>query len=195
MRRSWIHWRCRVHTLVVTQYSLTISRSIVTLFSLTIYGSAMTYRFWQFQASAMTLFLLSIWCIVREFCDSVDSIRPVSLNIHWRFQGLQLLCFCRRFKDQLWHNVFYNSMSLPWLYFCYRSDASFVNSVTLSIPYVMCPSIFVDDFKVYSYSVFAGDFWISCDIAFLTIPWVCCLTAFYDRLVLTHKCTSVRCSN
>jgi hypothetical protein len=42
MRRSWIHWLCRLHTSVVTQYSLTISRSIVTLFSPTIYGSAMT---------------------------------------------------------------------------------------------------------------------------------------------------------
>jgi hypothetical protein len=42
MRRSWIHARCRFHTVAVTQYSLTISRSIVTLFWPPIYGSAVT---------------------------------------------------------------------------------------------------------------------------------------------------------
>jgi hypothetical protein len=75
--------------------------------------------------------------------------------------------------DQPWHSVFYNSMSLPWHYFCYLFDALVVNSLTRLITYVGCQSIFVDDFKVYSYSVFAGDLWISRDIVFLTIPWVC----------------------
>ena len=75
--------------------------------------------------------------------------------------------------DQQWHSVFYNSMSLPWHYFCYLFDALVVNSLTRLITYVGCQSIFVDDFKVYSYSVFAGDLWISRDIVFLTIPWVC----------------------
>jgi hypothetical protein len=45
-----------------------------------------------------------------------------------------------------------------------------VNSLTLSIPYVGCHSVFIDDFKVYSYSVFAADLSISGDITFLTIP-------------------------
>jgi hypothetical protein len=81
MRRSWIHWRCWFHTPVVTHYSLTISTSTTTLFWLTIYGSTVTYRFWQFHASAMTLFLLSIWCVGREFIDAIDSIRHLSLSI------------------------------------------------------------------------------------------------------------------
>jgi hypothetical protein len=111
MHRSGNHWRCRLHSSVVTQYSLTISRSTVTMFS-------------------------------------------------WRFM------------DQLWHSIFDNSMSLPWLYFCYRFDASFVNSLMLSIPYVDCHSVFIVDFKFHRYSVFTGDLWISSDIAFLAIPCV-----------------------
>jgi len=38
MRLSWIHWRCRFHTSIVTQFSVTISSSTVTLFSLMISG-------------------------------------------------------------------------------------------------------------------------------------------------------------
>jgi hypothetical protein len=63
-------------------------------------------------------------------------------------------------------------MRQPWLYFCYWIHASVVNSVTLSIPYGSCHSVFNDDFLVYSDSVFANDFWIRSDIAFLTIPCV-----------------------
>jgi hypothetical protein len=76
------------------------------------------------------------------------------------------------FMDQQWHSVFDNSMHQPRLYFCYRFDASVVNSLTLSITYVGCQSVFIDDVKVYNYRIFAGDLWISCDIAFLTIPCV-----------------------
>jgi hypothetical protein len=47
-----------------------------------------------------------------------------------------------------------------------------VNSVTLSLPYGRSHSVFIDDFKVYSYSVFGGHLWISRDIAFLAIPCV-----------------------
>jgi hypothetical protein len=63
-------------------------------------------------------------------------------------------------------------MRQPRLYFCYRFDVSVVNSLTLSITYVGCHLVFINDFKVYSYCLFAGDIWISCDIAFLTIPCV-----------------------
>jgi len=120
----------------------------------------------------MALFLLSIWCVLREFIDVVDSIRRLSLSIHGWFRVLQWLCFRWRFMDQPWHSVFDNSMRHPWLYFCYRFDASVVNSVTLSITYVGYHSVFMDDFKVYSDSVFAIDLWISRDIAFLTIPYI-----------------------
>jgi len=109
MRRSWIYWRCWLHKMTVTQYSLTFSRSIVTLFSLEIYGSAVTQCFLQFHASAMTLLLLSIWCVGHEFTNAVDYIR--------------------------------------------RSH-----------------SVFIYDFRVYNYSVFAGVLWISRDIKFLTFP-------------------------
>jgi len=120
----------------------------------------------------MTLFLLSFWCVVREFSDIVNSTRQLSVSIQWWFGGLQWLCFRCRFMDQQWHCVFGNSMRRPWLYFFYRFDASFVNSVTLSLPYGRSHSVFIDDFKVYSYSVFGGHLWISRDIAFLAIPCV-----------------------
>jgi hypothetical protein len=110
MPRSWIQWHCRLHMSVVTQYSLTISRTRVTLFALTICGSAVTYRFWQFHASTMTLVLLSIWCIGRQFIYAVDSIHPLSLRFYWWFLCLQRLCFCWCFMDQQWHSVFDNSM-------------------------------------------------------------------------------------
>jgi len=120
----------------------------------------------------MTLFLLSIWCVAREFIDAIDSIHHLSLSNHWRFQGLQWLYFHWRFMDQPWHNVFDYSMCQPWLYFCYRFDVSVVNSLMLSIPYVGRHSIFSDDFKVYRDSVFYDDLWISTDIPFLTSPCV-----------------------
>jgi hypothetical protein len=172
MCRSWIHWRCRFLAVHVTQYSLTISRSTVTLFLPAIYGSAVTECFFHFHASAMTLFLLSTWCFRREFINAVDSIVYMSLSIHWRFQGLRLLCFGRRFMDQPWHSVFDNSMRRPWLYFFYRFDVSVMNSLTLSIPCCTCHSVFIDDFKVYYYSVLAGDLWSNRAIAFFTIPCV-----------------------
>jgi hypothetical protein len=120
----------------------------------------------------MTLFLLSICCVGREFIDAVDSMVFLSLSIHWRFQGLRLLCFGRRFKDQPWHSIFDNSMRRPWLYFFYRFDASLMSSLTLSIPCGSCHSVFIDDFKVYCYSVFAGDLWISRDRVFFSFPCV-----------------------
>jgi len=56
--------------------------------------------------------------------------------------------------------------------FHYRFDASVVNSIALSISYVICHSVFSDNFKVSCESVFAKDLCISHDIAFLTIPCV-----------------------
>jgi hypothetical protein len=108
-----------------------------------------TYRLSQFQASTMTLFLLLIWCVGREFIDAVDFTRQLSLSFQWRFQGLQGLRFHWRFMDKPWHSVLDNSMHKLWLYFCNWFDASVVNSLTLSIPYVSCHSIFSDNFKVY----------------------------------------------
>jgi hypothetical protein len=72
--------------------------------------------------------------------------------------------------DHQWHSIFYNSMNQPWLYFCYWFDASFRNSLMLSLLYGSCHSVFIDDFKVYWDSIFAGDLWFRSDKAFLTIP-------------------------
>jgi hypothetical protein len=83
-----------------------------------------------------------------------------------------LLCFGRWFMDQPWHSIFDNSMRRPWLYFFYRFDASLVSSSTLSIPCGSCHSVFIDDFKVYCYSVLAGDLWISRDRLFFSFPCV-----------------------
>ena len=74
--------------------------------------------------------------------------------------------------DQPWHSVFDNSMRRPWLYFCYLLDASVVNSLTLSIPCCTYHSVFIDDFKVYCFSLFAGNLWISRDIVFFSFPCV-----------------------
>jgi len=172
MRRLWIQWRCRFHWVAVTQYSLTISRSTVTLFWPPIYGSAMTECFFHFHAPAMTLFLLSTWCVGREFIDAVDSMLYLSLSIHWWFQGLRLLCFGCRFMDQPWHSVFDNPMRRPWLSFFYQFDASVVNSLTLSIPWGSYHSVFIEDFKVYCYSLLAAYLWISHDRVFFSFPCV-----------------------
>jgi hypothetical protein len=129
-------------------------------------------RPWLFHVSTMTVYSLSIWCVGRELIDVVDSIRHLSFSIHWRFQGLQWLCFSWRFMEQPWHSILDNSMCQPWLYFCYRFDASVMNSLTLWIPHVTCHLVFRDDFLVYSESAFAHDLWINSDITFFTIPCV-----------------------
>ena len=118
------------------------------------------YFCYRFNASVVNSLTLSIPC---------GSCHSVFID---DFQGLLLLCFGRRFMDQPCHSVFDNAMRRSWQYFCYRLDASVVNSLTLSIPYGSCHLVFFDDFKVYCYSVLAGDLWISRDITFLTIPRV-----------------------
>jgi len=63
-------------------------------------------------------------------------------------------------------------MRQPSLYFCYGFDASVMNAMMLSITYVSCHSVFIDDSKVYKDIVLAEHLWISLDITFLTIPCV-----------------------
>jgi hypothetical protein len=74
--------------------------------------------------------------------------------------------------DQHWHSVFDDSMRQTWIYFWYRFYASFMNSLTLSTPYVSCHSYFNGDFKVTSHSVFADDFRSVMTQFSLTIPCV-----------------------
>jgi hypothetical protein len=171
MRRSWIHWRCRFHAVPVTQHSWTVSRSTVTLFWPPIYRSAMTAIFWIPCVSHDSIFAIDLmrrswiqWC----YWFHTSAVTQYSLTI----SRSTFTLFGRRFMDKLWQSVFDNSMRQPWLYFYYRFDVSFVNSVTLSIPHGSCQSVFSDDLEVYNDSVFAADLWISSDIAFLAIPCV-----------------------
>jgi hypothetical protein len=80
------------------------------------------------------------------------------------------------FTDDLWisSDIIFLTIPLrqPWLFFCYRFDASVVNSLTLWISHVNCHSVFGDDFLVYSDSGFANYLWISSDITFFTIPCI-----------------------
>jgi len=149
----------------------------------------------HFKVYSYSLFAGNLW-ISRDIvffsfpCVGHDSIFAIYLMltswIHWRcqfyvvpvtqysltIQGLRSLCFGRRFMDQPWHSIFDNSMRRPWLYFLYRFDASVVSSLTLSIPCDSCHSVFIDDFKVYCYSLVAGDSWISRDRVFFSFPCV-----------------------
>jgi len=132
----------------------------------------------------VTLFLLSIWCGCREFIDVVDYIRQLSLNIHWRFQGLKWLYFRCRFMDQQWHNVFDNSIHRPWLFFAIdlmrlswfqwrcRFHTAAVTQYSLMI-WRSTVTIF-----------FADNLWISCDIMFLTIACVSHNSIFTIYLML-----------
>ena len=84
MPRSWILWRCRLHTSAVTHTSVAISRSPVTLFSLTISGRLRRSFHWRFHASLMTLFSQLISFVNRELVCAVDSIRQPWLNfLRW----------------------------------------------------------------------------------------------------------------
>jgi len=127
---------------------------------------------------------LTIPCVGHDSIFAIDLMRRSWIHSRWWFYAVAvtqysltisrstLLSYGRRYMDQAWQSVFYNSMRQPQLYFCYRFDASVVNSVTLSIPFGSCHSVFIDDFKVYYYSLLAADLWISHDIAFLTIPLI-----------------------
>jgi hypothetical protein len=107
MRQSWIHWRCRFHTSVVTQYSLMI---------LGLQGLCFRWQFmdqqwhsvcqpwlyfsWRMESTAMTLFLLSIRCLCHEFIYAVDSKCQLSLSFQWWFQGLMDYVFAEDFVDK-----------------------------------------------------------------------------------------------
>jgi hypothetical protein len=131
----------------------------------------MTYHFWQFHASALALFLLLIWCVGPEFIDAVDSIRRLSLSIHWRFQGLQRCNFCWRFMDKsditfltipcVNHDSIFaiDLMRRSWIHWRCRFHTSAVTQYSLAI-------------SRSTVTVFADDLWISCHITFLTIPCV-----------------------
>jgi len=120
----------------------------------------------------MTLFSLLISTVNRELVFVVDSICHPSLNFQRWFLVLQWLSFRWWFMYKYWHCVFDDSIRQTWISFCYRFYGSLVNSWTLSTPYVRCHSYFSCDFKVYSDSVFADDFWSVVMQFEITIPYV-----------------------
>jgi hypothetical protein len=128
MHRSWILWRCRLHSSRVTHTSVAISRSPLTLFSLTISGRLWCGFHWRFHASTMNLFSLIISLVNRELVFAVDSTRQPWLNFQRWFLVLQWLSFRWRFMHKHWHWVFDDSMRQTWICFCYRFYASLVNS-------------------------------------------------------------------
>jgi len=120
----------------------------------------MTLFFYRFDALVVNSLTLSMPC---ESCHSVF------------VDDLKVNCYSVLASD-LWISRDIAFLTIPCVghdsIFFYRFDASVVNSLTLSIPYGSCHSVFIGDFKVYCYSLSADDFWISGDIAFLTIPCV-----------------------
>jgi len=59
----------------------------------------------------MSLFLLSIWYVGREFIDAIDYIKRLSLNIHWWLKGLQWLYF----RWHLWINSDLAFLTIPFV--------------------------------------------------------------------------------
>ena len=92
---------------------------------------------------------LTISCVNNDSIFAINSIHQLVLSFQWWFQGLQWFSFRWWFMDHPSHSIFYHSMRQPWLYFCYWFNESVMNSLTLSIPYVSCNSVFSDDFNVY----------------------------------------------
>jgi len=72
--RSWILWRCRLHTSTASHITVAISGSKVTLFLLMISGHEWRRFHSRFHASTMTLFCLLISFVNRELICTVDSI-------------------------------------------------------------------------------------------------------------------------
>jgi len=64
------------------------------------------------------------------------------------------------FADDLWFSTDIEFLTIPCVshdfIFCYRFDASVVNSLMVSISYISCHSVFIDDFD-YSDSIFIED--------------------------------------
>jgi hypothetical protein len=120
----------------------------------------------------MTLFSLFIYSINRELVFTVDCNRHPWLN----FQRWFSFYSDSVFGDDLCISTGIVCLTIPCVkhesIFCYRFYASLVNSWTLSTPYVRCHSYFSCDFKVYSDSVFANDFWSVVTQFAMTIPCV-----------------------
>jgi len=156
-----------------------ISRSTVTQFSLMIYGSALAQFFWRFHASNMSLFLLSVLCVAREFFEAVYSIHQLSLIFQWRFQGQQSLSFRWWFLvgcDTVFTD---DSMRQTWICFCYWFYASLVNSFDAIDSIRQLPLIFQWRFQGLRWRCFRWRFLVVRDAIFtndsMCQRWICFL--------------------
>jgi hypothetical protein len=131
----------------------------------------------------MTLFLLSIWCVGREFIDVVDSIHHLSLSIQWWFRGPQRLCFLWWFMHQPWHSVFYSFMCLPWFYFAidlmHRSWIHWRCRLHTAAVTQYSLTISTSTATLFSLTIL----WIRSDIAFFTFPCVNHYSSFAINLM------------
>jgi len=72
MPLSWIHWRCRLHKSVVTQYSFMISRSTVTVFA-------------DDLLIICHIAFLTIPCVSHESIFAINSMRRSWIHFLYRF--------------------------------------------------------------------------------------------------------------
>jgi len=113
---------------------------------------------------------------IRQPCTSTNSLSIPSITLDLIFKDDFSFYSDSVFADDLWISTSIMCLTIPCVkhesIFCYRFYASLVNSLTLSTPYVTCHSYFNCDFKVYSDSVFAHDFWSVGTLFAMTIPCV-----------------------
>jgi hypothetical protein len=122
------------------------------------------YFFYRCDASIVISLTLSIPCgschsvFIDDFKVYNDSVFADDLWISSDIAFLTIPCVS--------HDSIFpiDLMRQSWIHWRYRFHAVIVCG--------RCHSVFIDDFKVYCYSVLAGDLWISRDIAFLTMPCV-----------------------
>ena len=146
MHQPWVYFCCQFDASVMN--SLTLSITYVGCHSLFIddfkvYSDCFRWRFMDHLShSVFDNSICQPWVyfcyrfdvsIVKSFTLSITCVGCYSPFIDDWLRGLQWLCFRCRFMDQQGHNVLDNSMRQPWLYFCYRFDASVLNSLTLSL--------------------------------------------------------------
>jgi len=158
MRQTWIDFCYRFYASLV--YSLTLSTPYVRCHSYFSGHFKVTSHsvFADDFRSVATQFSLTIPCVNDDSVFSIDFIRQPWISMRCRFHQSAVTQFSKMISRSIvTHSVFDDSMRQTWIYFCYWFYASFVNSLTLSTPYVSCHSYFSGVLKVNGDSIFADD--------------------------------------
>jgi hypothetical protein len=134
------------------------------------------------------------FCLSAVTQFSVQFLGLESLSFRWRFLVSNDAVFTNDSMRQQWlFSLLISCVNCEFVSTVYsmrhsspnNSSRFHVSDMTLfplSIPYITCHSVFIDDFNVYSDSVFIDHLWISRDIAFLTIPCVSHVSIFAFNL-------------